>query len=337
MIKFLVSTLFSVVFAGILFIAWLYTDMQKSLDSPVTLQENPTTFVVNAGDNMKIISHKLSQIKVYDHPEFLRLSTRLRELDNRIQAGEYEITQGMTPNDFLTMVTEGRVVQHSITLVEGWTFDQVLNALAAKDDLKKELSGLTQDQIMFKLNRPEEHPEGRFFPDSYFYTVGSSDFDILKRAYEAMETNSQKLWAAREKDLPYKSLYEAMIMASIIEKETGRADERPTIAGVFVRRLQKNIKLQTDPTVIYGIGSTYDGNITRKHLTTDTPYNTYTRKGLPPTPIAMFGAASLEAALHPEKGDTLFFVAKGDGTGSHYFSVTFKEHDAAVKKYQLKR
>ncbi len=335
MIKFLLKSLLSVVFAGLLYAGWLYIDVQKTLDQPMTLEESPMVFTVNAGDSMKAISHRLSKTGAYPHPEFLRMSAKIRKLDNKIQVGEYHLTEGMTPNDFLTMVTEGNVVQHSVVLVEGLTFRQFLEALAAKDDLKKELTDLTDDQIMARLGKAGEHPEGRFFPDNYFYTSDSSDLDILKRAYQAMEKMTTERWEKREKDLPYKNIYEAMTMASIIEKETGRADERPTIAGVFVRRLKKGMKLQTDPTVIYGIGPEYDGNITRKHLKTDTPYNTYTRKGLPPTPIAMFGTASFEAALHPEEGNALYFVAKGDG--SHHFSATFKEHDKAVTKYQLKK
>ena len=335
MIKFLFSSLISVVFAGLLYAAWIYVDMQKTLDTPMVIEESPMLFTVNAGDSMKAISRRLSETKAYEHPEFLRMTAKLRKLDSHIQVGEYEITDSMTPNDFLTIVTEGKVIQHSVILVEGLTFRQFLKALAAKDDLKQELTGITDAQIMTKLGKTGEHPEGRFFPDNYFYTTGTSDLDILKRAYTAMEKMTATLWEQREKDLPYKDSYEALTMASIIEKETGKADERPTIAGVFVRRLQKGMKLQTDPTVIYGVGPEFDGNITRKHLRTDTPYNTYTRMGLPPSPIAMFGAASLRAALHPAEGDALFFVAKGDG--SHYFSVTFEEHNKAVTKYQLKQ
>ena len=334
MFKFLFSSLLSVVFAGLLYAGWLYIDMQKTLDEPLIVKNSPMLFTVNAGDSMKVISKRLSKAGAYDHPEFLRMTARVSKLDSQIKVGEYEITEGMTANDFLTLVTEGKVVQHSVILVEGLTFRQYLKSLASKDDLKKELTGMTDAEIMSKLGKPDEHPEGLFFPDNYFYTSGSSDLDILKRAYDAMEKMTKKLWEEREKDLPYKNAYEALTMASIIEKETGRADERSTIAGVFVRRLQKDMKLQTDPTVIYGVGPEFDGNITRKHLRTDTPYNTYTRKGLPPSPIAMFGEASLKAALHPAKGDALFFVAKGDG--SHYFSATYKEHNKAVTKYQLK-
>ena len=334
MFKFLFKSLLSVIFAGLLYAGWQYIDMQKTLDEPLVLKESPMLFTVNSGDSMKVISRRLSKTGAYDHPEFLRMTARVSKLDSQIKVGEYEITEGMTANDFLILVTEGKVVQHSVILVEGLTFRQYLKSLAGKDDLENELAGMTDAEIMSKLGKDGEHPEGRFFPDNYFYTSGSSDLDILKRAYYAMEKMTAKLWEEREKDLPYKNAYEALTMASIIEKETGRADERPTIAGVFVRRLQKDMKLQTDPTVIYGVGPEFDGNITRKHLRTDTPYNTYTRKGLPPSPIAMFGEASLKAALHPAKGDALFFVAKGDG--SHYFSATYKEHNKAVTKYQLK-
>ena len=333
MFKFVFSSFISIAFASVIYLAWLYIDMQKTLDTPMTLENSPLLFTVKPGDSMKAISKRLNAMNAYKHPELLRLTAKLRELDSRVHVGEYQITEGMTANDFLTMVTEGKVLQHSIILLEGWTFRQFLDALANKDDLKKELTGMTNEQIMTKLGKSGQHPEGRFFPDNYFYTTGSSDLDILQRAYAAMEKITEQFWQNRQKDLPYKTPYEALTMASIIEKETGKADERPAIAGVFVRRLQKGMKLQTDPTVIYGIGSEFDGNITRKHLQTDTPYNTYTRAGLPPSPIAMFGTASLEAALDPAEGDALFFVAKGDG--SHHFSATFKEHNNAVAKYQL--
>lgn len=329
----LISTLFSVLLAGLLYVAWLYVDMQNSLNKPMVIKTDPLSFEVRSGESMKSISQRLKQQGIYNHPEYLRTESRRKGFDNRIQVGEYELTTGMTPLAFLEMLVAGRVVQHSVTLVEGWTFRQFLDALHVKDDLEHTLIGLSDEQIMEQLGKPGEHPEGRFYPDSYFYTSGSSDLEILRRAYQAMEVKIAALWEQRDKDLPYKKPYDALIMASIIEKETGKEEERPVIAGVFVRRLQKGMMLQTDPTVIYGIGQAFDGNLTRKHLQADTPYNTYTRTGLPPTPIAMFGTASLHAALHPAKGDALYFVSIGDG--SHHFSATLEEHNKAVAQYQL--
>lgn len=333
--RLLISTLFSLLLVGLLFVAWLYTDMQNSLNEPMLVNADTPSFEVRSGESMKSISQRLKQQGIYDHPEYLRLESRRQGFDNRIHVGEYELTIGMTPLEFLDNLVAGRVVQHSVTLVEGWTFRQFLNALHEKDDLEHTLNGLSDEQIMERLGKPVEHPEGRFYPDSYFYTTGSSDLEILRRAYQAMENKITELWEKRDTDLPYKTPYDAMIMASIIEKETGKEDERPAIAGVFVRRLQKGMLLQTDPTVIYGIGQSFDGNLTRKHLQTDNPYNTYTRTGLPPTPIAMFGTASLQAALQPAKDDAIYFVARGDG--SHHFSATLEEHNKAVKQYQLKQ
>ncbi len=336
MIRVCLSIFFSVILAGLIFAGWNYLELQKTLEQPmVTVGNTSVSFEVNKGDSMKAIAEKLNTSGLYDHPEILRLAARKAGLDDQIKVGEYAINTGMTPLDFLDMITQGRVVQHRVTFVEGWTFKQMLAALAKEKSLKKELTGLSDEEIMKKLGEPNVNPEGRFFPDSYFYTSGSSDLDILKRSYEAMEKLVDELWKQRDKDLPYKSPLEAMTMASIIEKETASDDERAEIAGVFVRRLKKGMKLQTDPTVIYGIGREFDGNLTRKHLRTDTPYNTYTRTGLPPGPIAMFGRASLEAALHPKQGNTLYFVARGDG--SHQFSSTLKEHNEAVRKYQLKK
>lgn len=331
----ILSTLFSFILALLIYLAWTYIQMQESLNSPMQLPETTASFVVSSGESLTSISNRLETLGWYSHPRYLQLEARRQGMDNQIKVGEYQIPPATTPMAFLNLLVSGDVVQHSVTLVEGLTFREWRLTLAAKENLKQTITELTDEEIMAELGFPDQHPEGRFYADSYFYTTDMSDLDILKRAHEEMEKVVAELWAEREEDLPYQSPYEAMVMASIIEKETAVPAERPAIAGVFVRRLQKGMMLQTDPTVIYGIGENFDGNITRKHLRTDTPYNTYTRHGLTPTPIAMFSRAALHAALHPEEGKTLYFVSRGDGT--HAFSATLKEHNAAVRKYQLKQ
>jgi UPF0755 protein len=252
-----------------------------------------------------------------------------------IRTGEYLLRQGMTPLELLTALNEGDVVHHQVTLVEGKTFRQTLATLLAEEKLHKSLNGLPDPILIERLGIDGNNLEGLFFPDTYQYTVDMSDADVLKQAHQKMQMILEEEWQARDANLPYKNSYEALIMASIVEKETGAPEERPAIAGIFVRRLQKGMRLQTDPTVIYGLGDAYKGNLTKQHLLDDTPYNTYTRAGLPPTPIALPGREAIHAALHPEPGDSLFFVGKGDG--HHYFSATLAEHEKAVRKYQLVR
>jgi UPF0755 protein len=256
-------------------------------------------------------------------------------MPGQIKAGNYLIERGITPYDLFEIITVGKTTQAGITFIEGWTFQQMRAAMMANDAIKHMTISYTHQQILENIGATESHAEGLFFPDTYFFSRGMSDQDILKRAYHAMQSRLNEAWEQREAGLPYKTPYEALIMASIIEKETGRADERKMIAGVFVNRLRIGMRLQTDPTVIYGMGERFDGNIRKKDLQIDTAYNTYTRSGLPPTPIAMPGLASIEAALHPAKTRALYFVGKGDG--SHAFSSTLAEHNRAVVKYQLRR
>jgi UPF0755 protein len=253
----------------------------------------------------------------------------------RIKAGEYEVPAGTTPPALLDLLISGKVIQRAVTLVEGWTFRQVLAALSEDTRLVKELGKAAPGDVMERLGRSGQHPEGRFFPDTYNFTKGTTDLDILRRAYERMEQVLAQEWEQRREDLPLATPEEAVILASIVEKETGLASERPAIAGVFIRRLELGMKLQTDPTVIYGLGDAFDGNLTRAHLRGDTPYNTYVHPGLPPTPIALPGRQAIHAVLHPEDGDSLYFVAKGDG--SHHFSTNLAEHNRAVRQYQLGR
>jgi len=327
---------------------WIIMDIQffmrSSLTLPVTgghqaqdssVMPGGWRFTIEPGSNLTAVAYKLQRLNILEHPRYLLWSARWQDKANQIKAGEYIIEPGTTVAALLEKITRGDVIQYPLAIIEGWTFRQLLQYLAGLDALKHTLDGLPQEEVMVRIGKAGEHPEGRFFPDTYYYTRGMSDIKVLHRAYQAMEQFLSQAWQERDTGLPYQSAYEALTMASIIEKETAAPEERGQIAGVFVRRLQKRMRLQTDPTVIYGIGEHFDGNLRRRDLKTDTPYNTYRRHGLPPTPIALPGADSIMAALHPEDGDTLYFVARGDG--SHYFSATIAEHNRAVRKYQLKR
>ena len=252
---------------------------------------------------------------------------------NKLHAGEYALAPGMTPRVLLEDMAAGRVVHHRVTLVDGWTFAQVRQALAVAPRLKHELGALGDAAVMAKLDGKPGSPEGEFMPDTYDYVLGMSDLDILARAHETLQAFLSKEWAARDTSIPLQAPYQALILASLVEKETAVPAERPEIAGVFERRLKIGMKLETDPSVIYGMGASYDGKIHKSNLETDTPYNTYTRYGLPPTPIALPSRAAIHAVLHPAAGDALYFVAKGDGT--HAFSATLAEQNAAIRKYIL--
>ncbi len=314
--------------------AWLVIDLFNFKQTPINLNET-RLFVVEPGASLNKIAYQLQKQGLIEHPRYLTILGRWYGQASRIKAGEYLIEPGLTPMQLLEKYVSGKVVQYALTVVEGWTFKEMLQAIHAHEKLHHTLKGSNTEEIMQQLGLPGEHPEGRFMPETYHFTAGMTDLDFLKRAYDDMEKYLQQAWTQREQDLPYQTPYEVLIMASIIEKETAVAAERPEIAGVFVRRLLKKMRLQTDPTVIYGMGENYDGNIRRKDLRQDTPYNTYTRHGLTPTPIALPSAEAIDAALHPAKGESLYFVAKGDG--SHYFSTTLAEHINAVRKYQLKR
>ncbi|MDH3899409.1 MAG: endolytic transglycosylase MltG, partial [Gammaproteobacteria bacterium] len=258
-----------------------------------------------------------------------------RETDaaRRLQTGEYKLMPDMTPASLLEALTSGDVIQHALVIVEGQTFHEVLETMRRSDVLQQTLGESDASDLMVRLGHAGEHPEGRFLPDTYHFPGGTTDVAFLGRAYNAMAEELAAAWDKRDEGLPFSTPYEALILASIVEKETGQADERPLIAGVFVQRLRKGMRLQTDPTVIYGMGEEYDGNIRRRDLLADTPYNTYTRNGLPPTPIAMPGRHAIDAVMHPQEDGNLYFVARGDG--SHYFSRTLKVHEQAVKKFQL--
>jgi len=317
-------------------VAWLMMEFNQFSDTPVTISDDTTVYAIQPGRSLGPIARDLESKGVLSDALLFRLLARKHGLGNKIKAGEYKLKPGIKPLDLLNLFVSGKVIQHSQTLVEGWTFKQVVVAIQSNKKLKQTLEGLDVDVIMERLGYAGQHPEGRFLADTYHFPSGTTDLSFLKRAYQAMEKVLSDEWGKREKTVPLKDPYEALILASIVEKETGQAKERPTIAGVFARRLRKGMKLQTDPTVIYGMGDRYKGNIRRRDLRENTPYNTYVHRGLTPTPISMPGVDSIRAVLHPEKGKALYFVAKGDGSGSHYFSATLKEHNRAVRKYQLK-
>ncbi len=271
---------------------------------------------------------------IIDRPQILTWTARLLGQARRAQAGEYVIDKGATPAGLLQQVVQGRVVSYRVQIIEGWTVMQAVNALAHNDVLNQALVGVNEASLLAALGLSDGRAEGLFFPDTYQFVRGDSDADVLRRAYGKMREELQQAWQSRAAGLPYQSAYEALVVASLIEKETGRESDRIHIGQVFATRLQLGMYLQTDPSVIYGLGERYDGNLSRKHLREDTPYNTYFHKGLPPTPIALPGINSIAAALHPGSGDYLYFVAQGDG-GSQ-FSVSLEDHLAAVRKYQLR-
>lgn len=304
------------------------------IGSPVTISRYPVEVEIPRGAGFRVAMEQLEKagVKVRRH-EFELLARALGRVRD-VKAGSYEIAQPLTPVQLLDKLTRGDVTQAEVRLIEGWTFAQFRAALDASPHLRHDTQGLDDAQILAKLQAPEPHPEGLFFPDTYLFGKGSSDLAVLRRAYRAMARHLQEEWEARDAGVPYRTPYEGLVMASIIEKETGQAGERDLIGGVLVNRLRIGMRLQVDPTIIYGLGALYDGNLRRSHLVEDGPYNTYTRAGLPPTPIAMPGLASLRAAMRPGKTDAMYYVSRKDG--SSQFSRTLEEHNRAVAKYQLR-
>lgn len=292
-------------------------------------------FDIRPGLGLKAAAQAMAAAGIGIRPWQFALLGRLSGRDRTIKAGSYEVSPGVTAWQLLEKLTAGDVTQTEVVIVEGKTFRELRARLDTHPDLRHDTAGLADAEILQRIGAVETHPEGRFFPDTYLFAKQSSDLAIYRRAYQAMQRRLASAWENRDPSVPYKDMNEALIMASIVEKETGAAADRGKVASVFVNRLRKGMLLQTDPTVIYGLGEKFDGNLRKKDLQTDTPYNTYTRAGLPPTPIALPGMASIEAALRPPKSDLYYFVARGDGSSA--FSRTLEEHNRAVAKFQLGR
>ena len=307
--------------------AWWY------MTTPVAMARLPIEFEVAQGASFRTAAQKIEEQGILVGRYQFELLARILQRDADIKAGSYELNGAVTPMQLLDKLTRGDVTQADVKVIEGWTFRQMRAALDASPFLRHDTLGVADAEILKRLGAAESHPEGLFFPDTYLFSKGTSDLRVLQRAYAALSRRLAQEWAARDPSVPYKSPYEALILASVIEKETGRASERDRVAGVLINRLRIGMLLQVDPTVIYGLGERFDGNLKKVHLLTDGPYNTYTRAGLPPTPIALTGHASLRAALRPAKTDSLYYVARGDGTSE--FSRTLEEHNRAVRKYQL--
>jgi UPF0755 protein len=314
---------------------WLWHDYQRFQQAPLVLSDEGINYRIEPGTTLTAIANDLANKGILRQPLYLRLLSRERGDANRIKAGEYHIAGGTTATGLLDQLVQGKVIEYSLTIIEGWNFQQLLTAVRTHPMITQTLSeSLSTEQLMEAIGLKGQHPEGQFYPDTYLFPRETTDREFLQRAYRAMQDILAEEWGQRDEGLPLETPYEALILASIIEKETGLPEERAEIAGVFTRRLEKGMLLQTDPTVIYGIDN-FDGNIRRGDLKKDTPYNTYTRAGLPPTPIAMPGRDAIHAALHPADGKALYFVATGNG--GHYFSSTLKEHNRAVNKYQIQR
>lgn len=324
-----------VVAVGALAIAF-WRDYRAFVDAPLPGAHADATFDLARGARYRDVVRQIRRERVSRAaPFYWRLLGRQLGVEGRLHAGEYALTPGLTPRELLRRMATGEVLQHRFTIVDGWTFKQLRVALAGETGLQPVAQALSDEDIAKKVGIDDGRPEGWFLPETYAWIKGESDLDVLQRAHAAMKKALDKAWASRDADVKLDSPYQALILASLVEKETAQPSERPLIAGVFLRRLKFGMRLQTDPTVIYGLGDAYDGRIHRRDLDGDTPYNTYTRDGLTPTPIALPGVPALEAATHPTPGDALYFVARGDG--SHEFSPTLEAHNRAVAKYQLHR
>ena len=327
--------LFGIFFVlGISLLSWAWNDYNAFINRPIVVEKPLILDVVKGSSFRSIIKRLRYQTSRVDSLWF-KILARREGLATRLKAGEYELPVGLKPKGFLLLLSKGQTRKYSITFPEGWTFKQLRQALEADENLKLTIAELSDADILKEIGSEYTHPEGLFFPDTYQFEKRTTDLAILQQAYKKMQLVLNQQWENKVQDLPIATAYEALILASIVEKETGVASERPVIAGVFIRRLNIGMRLQTDPTVIYGMGENYQGNIRRKDLRELTAYNTYRIQGLPPTPIAMPGELAINAVLHPAQGDSLYFVAKGDG--SHIFSATLADHNLAVNSFQRKR
>lgn len=309
-------------------------DYRQALQAPV-VKDNAVVIEIVKGDSMGRIAEKLAEQHLRVSSLWFKVITLQKQAAAKLKTGEYEFATGLTLPEIIDQIAEGKTRQHSITFPEGWSLDDILAEMNNNPHIEHTLKDASPETLRAQLGISESKAEGLFFPDTYFFEKNMSDVSLLKRAYDKMQLVLQEEWPQRAANLPINSPYEALILASIIEKETGAEDERPLIAGVMVRRLQSGMPLQTDPTVIYGMGDNYHGNIAEPDLKAQTPYNTYLIKGLPPTPIAMPGREAIHAALHPDAGNSLYFVAKGNGT--HVFSSTLQDHNHAVELFQKQK
>lgn len=321
--KLFLSCIVLVLLAGAGFYFWA--------NQPIQSGAQPVPFAIQPGSHLRNAAEQIVTAGIPVNVELLSLLARITGQAEKIKAGSYELKPGATPNTLLRKMVLGDFALESLVIIEGWTFKQMRIAMAAHPGLKHDTVDLTNAQLLAEIPLDEKQPEGLFFPDTYLFARGSSDLQVYRQANAALMAHLNDAWNKRDVSLPYKTPYEALIMASIVEKETGKKEDRNTIASVFINRLKAGMMLQTDPTVIYGMGERYDGNIRKRDLQTDTAYNTYTRSGLPPTPIALPGAESLRAALAPANTDSLYFVARGDG--SSQFSSNLDDHNRAVNKY----
>jgi len=312
---------------------WLAQLDRERLDVPVPGLEAARVVVISPGSSLQAVARSLAGQGLLEHPESFVRQARREQLAARIRAGEYRVEPGTTPRQMLDMFVAGRVWLHAVTLPEGWTFRQALEAIRGNPDVTATATAANPQSLLVALGLEGRSPEGMLFPDTYLFPRGTTDVEILRQARERLDRELQAAWAERQPDLPLDGPYQALILASIVEKETAVPDERPMIAGVFVNRLRLGMRLQTDPTVIYGLGDSFDGNLRRADLARDTPYNTYTRTGLPPTPIALAGRGALRAAVQPLDTEALYFVATGLGDGRHRFARTLREHNDNVARY----
>ncbi|WP_402718326.1 endolytic transglycosylase MltG [Janthinobacterium rivuli] len=322
--KLVVSSVIAAIGVGGTFVYWA--------QQPITTDGEAIPFTISPGSGAHAAGQQIADAGVPIVPILFNMLARIEGKTSKIKAGSYELKPGTTPQRLITQLARGEFAQEALTIIEGWTFKQMRLAMANHPGLKHDTVGLSDKELMAKISPEYVHPEGLFFPDTYLFAKGASEMQIFRQAHTAMIGRLSEAWDKRDPALPYKNPYEALIMASIVEKETGQKSERAMIAGVFVNRLKTGMLLQTDPTVIYGMGDNYQGKIRKRDLEADTPYNTYTRGGLPPTPIALAGAQSLTAALAPARTQALYFVARGDGTSQ--FSANLPDHNRAVNQYQ---
>jgi UPF0755 protein len=313
---------------------WAWTDYRSAVKNPVVLDKQ-VYIDIEKGDSLNRITDKLIEQNVVINPIWFKVFAYTSESAKKIKTGEYELASGLNIPEILALFVQGKTKQYAITFPEGWSFKDILQEIQKNPYLEHTLNSTDLETLMLQFGTDAKHPEGMFFPDTYFFEKHMSDVSLLKRAYDKMQQVLQQAWHNKAQNLPFKNPYEALILASIVEKETAVTEERPLVAGVFIRRLEKGMLLQTDPTVIYGMGELYKGDITYEDLKNITPYNTYAVKGLPPTPIAMPGQDAIYATLHPDNGDNLYFVSRGDGT--HVFSSTLKDHNRAVDTFQRKK